>query len=622
MERQDQKAEILSCASCLNDIGDEEYVTALGQDWHRDCFRCSDCDGQLDTWYFEKDGMLFCQADYWARFGDECQQCHQVITGPVMAAGEHRFHPECFACSACGAHLEDTEPYALLDRRRLYCGACYSGGAGPQRDAHTIRVLRAPAHALRLEPAPGGALRVHQIDSSCGVLALHIGDKVLEVNGAPVAGRPLADIQRTLASPEVIQLTIEHNPATINAKRGTSDVQKRSDEDRPSQETKSPVERKILKEDLKKHIPNAHSNEGAEELGVRKERLFKRKGEDGGKPRVIKRRQVPQSPRLADKERSSSMSKLLDAVDGEEPNGVLGDLSRARSFRAEPAAEQKVFRASDLIQGELLGAGFFGAAYAVTVRATGERMVLKQLYRADAAAQRGLLREVGVLRALRHRCVLRFAGVLYRDRRLHLVTELVPGGTLHALLRDPARALPWPARARLAADVAAGLGYLHRRNVIHRDLNSHNCLIRPGDELSVVVADFGLARVVQRTASSGPHAKLRRKRYTVVGNPYWMAPEMMNGCVYDEKVDVFSFGIVVCEIISRVSADPDFLPRRSDFGLNERAFLDKFCASCPEPFYRLAFLACDLDPDARFNSSTGSHRAAADCIGRTEGLRR
>ncbi|CAH2237149.1 jg11122 [Pararge aegeria aegeria] len=379
MERQDQK-EILSCASCLNDIGDEEYVTALGQDWHRDCFRCSDCDGQLDTWYFEKDGMLFCQADYWARFGDECQQCHQVITGPVMAAGEHRFHPECFACSACGAHLEDTEPYALLDRRRLYCIFAISGPKGvvtatrglaptSQVDGHRAARCVSREALLCLHPI---VFRTHllgacrRIDSSCGVLALHIGDKVLEVNGAPVAGRPLADIQRTLASPEVIQLTIEHNPATINAKRGTSDVQKRSDEDRPSQETKSPVERKILKEDLKKHIPNAHSNEGAEELGVRKERLFKRKGEDGGKPRVIKRRQVPQSPRLADKERSSSMSKLLDAVDGEEPNGVLGDLSRARSFRAEPAAEQKVFRASDLIQGELLGAGFFGAAYAVT----------------------------------------------------------------------------------------------------------------------------------------------------------------------------------------------------------------------------------------------------------------
>ncbi|XP_069356663.1 LIM domain kinase 1 isoform X2 [Maniola hyperantus] len=603
MESQNSR-EILSCASCLNDIGDEDYVSALGQDWHKDCFRCSDCDAQLTTWYFEKDGMLFCQADYWARFGDNCQQCRQVITGPVMAAGEHRFHPECFACTACGAHLEDTEPYALLDRAQLYCGACYeSGGVGrTQRDAHAIRVLRAPAHALRLAPAHCGALLVHHIDSRCGLLTLHIGDKVLEVNGSPVGNTPLAEIERVLARPEIIQLTIEHNPDTINAKRGTSHLHTQSEDERLKNESTPPVERKLLRDDSNQHIPNTHSNEerSPEELVVRKERLFKRKGEDGGKTRVIKRRQVPLSPLLGEKERSSSMSKLLDVVDGEEPSGVLGDLSRARSFRAEPAPGQKVFRASDLIQGELLGTGFFGQVYKVTVRATGEEMVLKQLYRVDEEAQRNFLKEVAVLRSLRHRCVLRFAGVLYRDRRLHLVTEYIAGGTLHALLQDGSRALRWCERVRLARDVAAGVGYLHRMNVIHRDLNSHNCLIRPGEELSVVVADFGLARIVQRTASSAPpHASLRRKRYTVVGNPYWMAPEMMNGKLYDEKVDVFSFGIILCEIIGRVSADPDFLPRRSDFGLNERAFLDKFCASCPEPFYRLAFLACHLDPDAR-----------------------
>lgn len=69
----------------------------------------------------------------------------------------------------------------------------------------------------------------------------------------------------------------------------------------------------------------------------------------------------------------------------------------------------------------------------------------------------------------------------------------------------------------------------------------------------MVVADFGLARIVQRTASSAPpHAALRRKRYTVVGNPYWMAPEMMNGNLYDEKVDVFSFGIILCEVRLRL----------------------------------------------------------------------
>ncbi|XP_050353736.1 LIM domain kinase 1 isoform X3 [Nymphalis io] len=595
--------EIISCACCLNDIGDEDYVSALGQEWHRDCFRCSECDAQLTTWYFEKSGMLFCQADYWTRYGDNCQQCSQVITGPVMAAGEHRFHPECFACASCGAHLEDTEPYALLDRSELYCGACYAEWLRRGRhDAHAIRVLRAPAHALRLSPDTCGAFFVSHIDSSCNMLTLHIGDKVLEVNGTPVRNRPLSEIERVLARPEIIQLTIEHNPDTINAKRGTIDVQRQSDEHKLTQEKKTPVEKHIFKEDIKKNIPNIHSNDekSKEEIRVRRERLFKRKGEDGGKVRVIKKRQIPSSPLLGDKERSSSMSKLLDvSVEGDEVDGVLGDLSRARSFRTQ-AAPGQVFRASDLLQGELLGMGFFGQVYKVTHRATGEVMVLKQLYRVDEEAQRNFLKEVAVLRSLRHRNVLRFVGVLYRDRRLHLVTEYVAGGTLHALLQDGARALGWGTRGRLARDVAAGVGYLHRRNVIHRDLNSHNCLIRPGEELTVVVADFGLARIVQRTASSAlPNASLRRKRYTVVGNPYWMAPEMMNGNVYDEKVDVFSFGIILCEIIGRVSADPDFLPRRGDFGLNERAFQDAFCAACPEPFYRLAFLACHLDPDAR-----------------------
>ncbi|XP_046963815.1 LIM domain kinase 1 isoform X1 [Vanessa cardui] len=623
--------EIISCACCLNDIGDEDYVSALGQEWHRDCFRCSECDAQLTTWYFEKSGMLFCQADYWSRYGDNCQQCSQVITGPVMAAGEHRFHPECFACASCGAHLEDTEPYALLDRSELYCGACYAEWLRRGRhDAHTIRVLRAPAHALRLAPDACGAFLVahsrcadkvrgaarallraalraclhlacRRIDSSCNMLTLHIGDKVLEVNGTPVRNRPLSEIERVLARPEIIQLTVEHNPDTINVKRGSIDVKKQT-ELKLTQEKKSPVEKNIFKEDLKKNIPNKHSNDekSKEEIRVRRERLFKRKGEDGGKVRVIKKRQVPSSPLLGDKERSSSMSKLLDVnVEGDEVDGVLGDLSRARSFRTQ-AAPGQVFRASDLLQGELLGMGFFGQVYKVTHRATGEVMVLKQLYRVDEEAQRNFLKEVAVLRSLRHRNVLRFVGVLYRDRRLHLVTEYVAGGTLHALLQDAARALGWAARGRLARDVAAGVGYLHRRNVIHRDLNSHNCLVRPGQELTVVVADFGLARIVQRTASSAlPNASLRRKRYTVVGNPYWMAPEMMNGKVYDEKVDVFSFGIILCEIIGRVSADPDFLPRRSDFGLNERAFQEAFCAACPEPFYRLAFLACHLDPDAR-----------------------
>ncbi|KPJ20815.1 LIM domain kinase 1, partial [Papilio xuthus] len=85
--------------------------------------------------------------------------------------------------------------------------------------------------------------------------------------------------------------------------------------------------------------------------------------------------------------------------------------------------------------GELLGSGFFGQVYKVTHRDTNEVMVLKQLYRVDEDAQRNFLKEVAVLRSLQHPNVLRFVGVLYKDKRLHLVTEYVAGGTLHQLLQ-------------------------------------------------------------------------------------------------------------------------------------------------------------------------------------------
>lgn len=77
--------------------------------------------------------------------------------------------------------------------------------------------------------------------------------------------------------------------------------------------------------------------------------------------------------------------------------------------------------------------------------------------------------------------------------------------------------------------------------------------------MSVVVADFGLAKVLpdpfmrhsEKPSPTKTHTKRRfqrKKRYTIVGSAYWMAPEMLNGQKYDEKVDQFSYGIVICEV--------------------------------------------------------------------------
>lgn len=81
-------APLLECSSCRNDLADADFIRALGQEWHADCFRCSACDAQLSSWYFEKDGLLFCRDDYWMKFGESCQQCGQVSAFETAFARE------------------------------------------------------------------------------------------------------------------------------------------------------------------------------------------------------------------------------------------------------------------------------------------------------------------------------------------------------------------------------------------------------------------------------------------------------------------------------------------------------------------------------------------------------
>jgi serine/threonine protein kinase len=93
-----------------------------------------------------------------------------------------------------------------------------------------------------------------------------------------------------------------------------------------------------------------------------------------------------------------------------------------------------------------------------------------------------------------------------------------------------------------------------------------------------------------------------QRTQSVVGTPFWMAPEVLNGKSYDEKADVFSFGIILCELISRLEADPDELPRRKDYGLDEVKFrtLPSVVESRPsEDFLSLAFRCCQILPVER-----------------------
>ncbi|XP_075687619.1 LIM domain kinase 2 isoform X2 [Rhinoderma darwinii] len=498
----------------------------------------------------------------WILQPEQCVSCKLRLTGPAMVVSQYKFHPECFSCSGCRAMIEEGESFSLVERTTLFCGPCHKllllrpqfeglcNESAEEQHPHALTLLRLP-------PQAGGGrgfsvsaedMKVTQVTLEARIL-LYPGDRILEINGSPVSTLPPKEADNLLSCTDrTLQLLVEHNPPLTSPVAGAP--------------PKS---------------PSLHTREGK---GI---------SESNAKRSSIRR--------------SNSNTRSPGPCSPKDIRCV----SRSESLRCAVGGTQQIFRPCELLHGEELGKGFFGRAIKVTHRATGKVMVMKELIQFDEQTQKTFLTEVKVMRLLDHPNVLRFIGVLYKDRRLNLLTEFIECGTLKDFLRGDT--CPWEQKVSFAKDIACGMAYLHSMSIIHRDLNSHNCLIKLDG--TVVVADFGLSRLILEEKPKPPPEKPptkkrtlrkthRRKRYTVVGNPYWMAPEMLNGKQYDEKVDVFSFGIVLCEIIGQVYADPDCLPRTIDYGLNVRLFWEKFVSEdCPSGFFPLATSCCQLEPDPR-----------------------
>ncbi|KAA0191137.1 hypothetical protein HAZT_HAZT002638, partial [Hyalella azteca] len=216
-------------------------------------------------------------------------------------------------------------------------------------------------------------------------------------------------------------------------------------------------------------------------------------------------------------------------------------------------------------------------------RVTGDIMVLKM--NKLVSNRHNMLREVQLMNRLHHPNILAYHGVCIHE------------GQVHALTEDRAVEVSWLARVSLAADIARGMAYLHAQGVFHRDLTSKNVLVKETGcvgrkRWEAIVADFGLA-------ASIPKDKSVRMRQ--VGSPYWMAPEVIRGEWYDHRADVFSFGIILCEMIARCEADPDVLPRTNNFGVHYLAFSRMCPNDCPPYLLQMAFQCCQIDPNTRFS---------------------
>ncbi|KAK8472267.1 hypothetical protein PHAVU_002G154800 [Phaseolus vulgaris] len=150
-------------------------------------------------------------------------------------------------------------------------------------------------------------------------------------------------------------------------------------------------------------------------------------------------------------------------------------------------------------------------------------------------------KEIDIMKRLRHPNVLLFMGAVYSPERLAIVTELLPRGSLFKNLHRNNQTLDIRRRLRMALDVAKGMNYLHHRNppIVHRDLKSSNLLV--DKNWTVKVGDFGLSRLKDATLLNTKSGR---------GTPQWMAPEVLRNEPSNEKSDVFSFGVILWELMT------------------------------------------------------------------------
>jgi hypothetical protein len=157
-----------------------------------------------------------------------------------------------------------------------------------------------------------------------------------------------------------------------------------------------------------------------------------------------------------------------------------------------------------------------------------------------------IVSEIDILRNSSHPNIIGFIEAYLKDRELWVVMEYMDSGCLADILEQfELIHLTEEQIAYVCAQTLNALAYLHSKHRIHRDIKSDNILL--GSKGEVKLADFGYA--TQLTAE-------RQKRMTVVGTPYWMAPEVIRGNKYDTKIDIWSLGIMLMEM---AEGDPPYM---------------------------------------------------------------
>ncbi|CAO1613759.1 unnamed protein product [Sympodiomycopsis kandeliae] len=202
-------------------------------------------------------------------------------------------------------------------------------------------------------------------------------------------------------------------------------------------------------------------------------------------------------------------------------------------------------------------------------------------------------RECVLMKEARHPNIVQYIGLTKSpgpDGRIYIISEFV-GGNVRNYIADKRKPFPWRLRISFAMDIARAVAYLHARNCMHRDLKGENLLITENERIKV--CDFGFARIAARNEE-----EMRRISYC--GTDGYMSPEILLGVDFSLPSDIFSLGVIFCEIASRHLVDSNVFKRQMpEFGLDEAEVREMASEGCPSRLIQLALDCVEIDPARR-----------------------
>ncbi|KAI8972564.1 kinase-like protein [Trametes punicea] len=238
-----------------------------------------------------------------------------------------------------------------------------------------------------------------------------------------------------------------------------------------------------------------------------------------------------------------------------------------------------------------LGSGSFGNVYKATY--LGIDVAVKEVLPSnDYDVAKYFEREWRLMKEARHPNVVLYLGLSRApDGRIFIISEFIENGNLRMYIHDKTKPFPWRLRLSFATDIARALAYLHARKCIHRDLKGENLLVTANGRLKIT--DFGFARIAARNEEES-------KRLTFCGTDSYMSPEILLGNEFDLPTDIFSLGVILCEIAARRLADDNTFRRTPPlFNIDEDEVRRLASPGCPPSFISLALDCLSQVPSQR-----------------------